>query len=63
MIYVLALGRGLQEIGNEINMIEHGMYDHEDPVAMSTYRLLFAGNILACLFWVRISQIAVCMPL
>ena len=57
VMYVLALGRGLQEIGDVINMIEHGMYDPEDPVAMSIYRLLFAGSILACLFWVSTSQV------
>ena len=61
VIYVLALGRGLQEIGNKVNMMEyHSMYDHEDPVAMSTYRLLFAGSILASLFWVSTFQKAMC---
>ena len=53
MFYIIAMGYALHGSGTQMNFINDFHLTFSNG-GLSSYRLLFAGSFLACLFWVSI---------
>jgi len=52
MFYIIAMGYALHLTGTQMNIINDFHWTFSNG-GLSSYRLLFAGSFLACLFWVN----------
>ena len=58
VFYIIAIGFALHVFGLSINLINDYHFTFSNG-GLSSYRLLFAGSFLACLFWVSTAHMNV----